>query len=172
MIPIIYSGGITLAFAVFNFLSQRVVKAWVYIVLFLSLFVASYLIETKLSAETIRGPFEHEIVMTERGISLVRGYEAKVAYHKRRAAECFCDAEDMCMWLPDDKKQIAYAILEGVVEASAATYMGSWAGLIADAIVQMTKYGIFCCQQADKIKAKLEEAEWHYNMACYYFNKG
>lgn len=172
MIPIIYSGGITLAFAVFNILSHRVVKAWVYIVLFLSLFAASYLIETKLSAETIRGLFEHEIVMTERGISLVRGYEAKVAYHKRRAAECFCDAEDMCMWLPDDKKQIAYAILEGVVEASATTYLGGWPALIADAIVQMTKYGIFCCQQADKIKAKLEEAEWHYNMACYYYNKG
>lgn len=172
MIPIIYSTGITLAFAVFNVLSQRVVKAWVYIVLFLSLFVASYLIETKLSAETIRGPLEHKIVMTERGVSLLRGYETKVAYHKRRAAECFCDAEDMCMWLPDDKKQIAYAILEGVVEASATTWLGGWPALIADAIVQMTRYGIFCCQQADKIKAKLEEAEWHYNMACYYYNKG
>ena len=94
-----------------------------------------------------------------------------MSYHKRRAAECFCDAEDMCLWLPDDKKQIAYAILEGVVEASATTYLGGWPALIADAIVQMTKYGIFCCQQADKIKAKLEEAEWHYNMACYYYIK-
>ena len=171
LIPFIYASGITTAFAIYNALADRAVRLWVYFALFMTLFAATSLIENKLSAETIRGPFEHEIIMTDRGVSLVRGYEAKVSYHKRRAAECFCDAEDMCLWLPDDKKQIAYAILEGVVEASATTYLGGWPALIADAIVQMTKYGIFCCQQADKIKAKLEEAEWHYNMACYYYIK-
>jgi len=67
MIPIIYSSGITAAFAVYNVLSQRAVKTWVYILLFFSLFVTTYLIENNLCAETVRGPFEHEIVVTERG---------------------------------------------------------------------------------------------------------
>ncbi len=176
LIPFIYAFGIITAFFLFNVLSDRLVRLWVYVILFLALYCAAWVIENRITAfepENIHTVFyeDNHINLAECDISFIRGYEEKVSYHKRKAAEAFCEAEDLCLFLPEDKKQIAYSILQGVVEASAATWVGGWAALVADAVIQMTKYGIFCSQQSDKIKNHLQEAEYHYQMACYYYNK-
>lgn len=117
----------------------------------------------------------NEFYITEESRTLSFSVEmadmAKVNMHKRKGAEAFCEAEDLCMFLPEDKRDIAYQLFQSCVEATASAAIGGWSGLIADLIVQLTRYGIFCCKQADKIRDKLKESEYHYYMATYRYNK-
>ncbi len=35
--------------------------------------------------------------------------------HKNKAFQAFCDAEDLCVWLPEDKQDIAYQLFQTAV---------------------------------------------------------
>ncbi len=177
LVPTIYASGLTLSAAIYTYLAGKVKPVWFYAAIFAVTFGCVCFIENSalLAAEpeTLRSAY-YEVPETkpfETQIGIERGYENKVAYHKRKAAEAFCEAEDMCVFLPDDKRDIAYALFQACVEASATTWLGGWGALVADLVVQMTRYGVFCCKQADMIRERLMDAEYHYNMAIYYYNK-
>lgn len=174
IIPTIYATGITLATSIFTHGEKR--KSF-YLAVFAAVFAIIYWIETSTllskEPESIRSImvqfYEHEEEASPFTIHMADW--AKVNMHKRKGAEAFCEAEELCMFLPEDKRDIAYQLFESCVEATAATWMGGWTALIGDLVLQLTKYGIFCCKQADKIRDKLKEAEYHYYMASYYYNK-
>ncbi len=173
IIPTIYATGITLATSAFTHGEKR--KSF-YLGVFAVVFAIIYFIETSplLADEpkNIRLALHEFYIDGEpRSFSIEMADMAKVNMHKRKAAEAFCEAEDLCMFLPDDKRDIAYQLFESCVEATASTWMGGWSALIADLILQLTRYGIFCCKQADKIRDKLKESEYHYYMATYHYNK-
>lgn len=174
LVPAIYASGLTIASVIYT---QGAKRIWFYAGLFLTIFSITYFIENTplLADETVnvKSAF-YEFWQPEKKTSpfaIEIADMAKVNYHKRKAAEAFCEAEDLCLFLPNDKRDIAYQLFESCVEATAATWMGGWPGLISDLVVQLTRYGVFCCKQADKIKDLLKESEYHYHMATYYYNK-
>ncbi len=173
IIPTIYATGITLAATIFTWGQKR--KSF-YLSVFAVVFAITYWIgTTKLLSEepqTIRSALNEFYFDEEpRSFSIEMADMAKVNMHKRKGAEAFCEAEDLCMFLPADKRDIAYQLFESCVEATASAAIGGWSALIGDLILQLTRYGIFCCKQADKIRDRLKDAEYHYYMATYHYNK-
>jgi hypothetical protein len=181
LVPLIYASGYAGAFLLFDCLSKRLKSWWVYWLVFIAVYGMSYMVERHVSGgeyiaysgEDIRygSALDYTVFDTTRGVRAEMSYSSKVQYHKREAARHFCEAEDMCVFLPDDKRDVAYQLFESCVEATAATWIGGWPGLIADLVTQLARYGVFCCKQADKIREHLKESEYHYYMACYYYNK-
>lgn len=98
-------------------------------------------------------------------------YDKKIREHIKLGKECFNDANEMCEFVPKEKRHTAYALFEATIEASVGMAFAGYPGLVAALICNLTKYGIFVYEQCYQIKEKLDDSEYHYHMVIYYMNK-
>jgi hypothetical protein len=176
--PFIYAAGYTTAFIAIGAIQHKMRSTWLYGLIFIVLFCGYYfLAPSKVQAqqECLRSYTEYQIPEYEdiQSIDLKKFKKlyynpTKVKYHKEKAFRAFCEAEDTCIFLPSDKREIAYALFEAAVEASVGMAYGGMGGVCATLIIDLARYGIFVYKQSEKIREKLEEAEYHFNMAEYY----
>lgn len=124
--------------------------------------------------ETLRSAYYDvpQTVPCQSRIGIATGYDDKVAYHKRKGAEAFCEAESMCAFLERNICEKCFALFDACVELSAVTPLSGWAQLVQDLSVQLSCLGVYQCAQGDMIRERLADAEYHYGLAIYYYNKG
>lgn len=135
------------------------------------------LLDNSNMAMTIGGPMTHEEVSQgQLDLLLLKEnmpahYDKKIKEHKQKGGEAFLLARDKCIYLPDNKREMAYALFQDTLQASLATALWSYPGLITSLITSLARYGCFVCERCFEIREALDNCEYHYNMMVYCMRK-